>query len=863
MQDIDSRKQMEGLQNLIAELQAANRELTDANSRLAARLEEQEKRTRHFASFPHLNPNPVLEVASSGEVTFYNPVVPRLLADLGMDRKNIDAFLPDDMSLMLRKLEQQEEATLCREVALGGKIFSMTVNLVPQFGAARLYGYDITERKRAEEALRATHDELELRVRERTAELKNTMEALAAEQRRFLDVLDVLPVYVLLLTPDYHVPFANRFFRERFGESQGRRCFEYLFGRTEPCEVCETYKVLHDNKPREWEWTGPDGRNYSIFDYPFADTDGSRLILEMGIDITERKLNEAELEEYRHHLEELVHRRTGELEEANEQLQEEIDEREIIEEALQKSNERLALLAESARLLLTSDSPENIVRTICEKVMHHLGCHVFFNYLVNGPGQRMHLNAYAGIDAEAAAAIEWLDFGVAVCGCAAGSGRRIVAEDIANSDDERATIVRSLGMQAYACHPLIYQERTLGTLSFGTRDRAYFSLDDLELMNAISGQVAIAMARKQAEGALLQAKQEWERTFDSVPDLIAILDKEHRIMRVNRAMAERLHATPDQCVDLNCYNCVHGMNGPPSFCPHSLSLIDGKEHVAEVHEERLGGDFLVTTTPLIDEEGKMLGTVHVSRDITERKRDEEKIRKLNENLKNMLIQLAAANRELEAFSFSVSHDLRAPLRSIAGFSQVLQEDYGDKLDADGRDALERIQAGTHRMGRLIDDLLDLSRVTRAEMRRERVNLSGMAEKIAASLAGGNSERQVDWRIAPDVFVDGDEQLLHVVLDNLLRNAFKFTAKQPAAIIEFGAMEHQDGEMVYFVKDNGAGLDMVYAGKLFSPFQRLHAVSEFPGTGIGLATVKRIVSRHGGRVWIEGETGRGATVFFTL
>jgi PAS domain S-box-containing protein len=863
MEDNAGREQIGQLQNHIEELKTANRELTDANLRLRSRIEEQEERTRRFASFPHLNPNPVLEVAASGEVTFFNPAAQRILAGLGMEQEHISAFLPGDMSLISRDLAQKEESTLYREVALGERIFAATVHLVPQFAAVRVYAYDITERKRAEEALRMAHAELELRVRDRTAELKKTMEALSTEQRRFIEVLDMLPVYVVLLAPDYHVPFANRFFRERFGESAGRRCFEYLFGRNEPCEVCETFKVLQDNRPREWEWPGPDGRIYSIFDYPFADADGSPLILEMGIDITERKLAEAELAEHRYHLEELVQRRTGQLEEANEQLQEEIDEREIIEEALQKSNEKLALLAESARLLLTSESPERIVRTICEKVMQHLGCHLFFNYLVDKTGKCMRLNAYAGIGAVAAAEIESLAFGAAVCGCVALDGRRIVAEDIANSGDERASIVRSLGIQAFACHPLIYQDRTLGTLSFGTRDRAYFSLDELELMNTITGQVAIAMARKQAEGALLRAKQEWERTFDSVPDLIAILDKEHRIIRVNRAMAERLGATPDQCVDLNCYKCVHGMTGPPSFCPHSLSLIDGKEHVAEVHEDRLGGDFLVTTTPLLDEEGKMLGTVHVSRDITERKRDEEKIRKLNERLKNSITQLAAANRELEAFSSSVSHDLRAPLRSIAGFSQVLQEDYAERLDGEGRDALQRIVAGTHRMGRLIDDLLNLSRVTRTEMRRERVNLSGMAQRVAASLAQSQPERQVAWLIAADVFVDGDEHLLLVLLDNLLRNAFKFTAKQPAAKIEFGAAELQDGEKVYFVKDNGAGFDMSYAGKLFSPFQRLHTTSEFPGTGIGLATVKRIVNRHGGRVWIEGEPGKGAAVFFTL
>jgi light-regulated signal transduction histidine kinase (bacteriophytochrome) len=309
---------------------------------------------------------------------------------------------------------------------------------------------------------------------------------------------------------------------------------------------------------------------------------------------------------------------------------------------------------------------------------------------------------------------------------------------------------------------------------------------------------------------------------------------------------------------------VHGAAGPPVFCPHSKSLADGKEHSVEVHEERLGGDFLVTTTPLLDNNGKMMGTVHVSRDITERKRDEAKIRKLNENLKISISQLAAANRELEAFSYSVSHDLRAPLRSIAGFSQALEEDYAHRLDEEGLDSLARIIAATQRMGRLIDDLLNLSRVSRAEMRHEKVNLSSLARRIADSL-GKNSrpERQVEWRVDADIVVEGDEYLLHVVLDNLLRNAFKFTTKQPEAIIEFGAMEQQNGENAYYVRDNGAGFDMTYADKLFKPFQRLHTVSEFPGTGIGLATVKRIINRHGGNVWIEGEPGKGAVVFFTL
>ena len=222
----------------------------------------------------------------------------------------------------------------------------------------------------------------------------------------------------------------------------------------------------------------------------------------------------------------------------------------------------------------------------------------------------------------------------------------------------------------------------------------------------------------------------------------------------------------------------------------------------------------------------------------------------------------AANRELEAFAYSVSHDLRAPLRSIAGFSHLLMEDYYDKLDEEGKDSLNRIFAATDKMGRLIDDLLNLSRLTRAEMTRQQVNISTLVRKIAEAKKMAQPEREVEFVIQDHLFVEGDSQLLNVLLENLLENAWKFTGKSESARIEFGAMD-EEGKLIYFIRDNGVGFDMEYAGKLFQPFQRVHAMNEFPGTGIGLATVKRIIERHGGRVWIEAEEGKGTTVYFTL
>jgi signal transduction histidine kinase len=240
----------------------------------------------------------------------------------------------------------------------------------------------------------------------------------------------------------------------------------------------------------------------------------------------------------------------------------------------------------------------------------------------------------------------------------------------------------------------------------------------------------------------------------------------------------------------------------------------------------------------------------------------EQLLQLNTELELKASQLTAANKEMEAFSYSVSHDLRSPLRALDGFSQVLEEDYADHLDEEGKRYLARIRAASQRMGQLIDDLLELSRLTRSEMRRKQVNLSEMAYKIVAELREQNPDREVECHIEDDLIVNGDVALLRVVMNNLLGNAWKYTGKQPNAQVTFGCTE-RGGQRIYFVKDNGAGFDMEYADKLFGVFQRLHSATEFPGNGVGLATVQRIIHRHGGEIWAEAEVGRGATFYFSL
>jgi len=240
----------------------------------------------------------------------------------------------------------------------------------------------------------------------------------------------------------------------------------------------------------------------------------------------------------------------------------------------------------------------------------------------------------------------------------------------------------------------------------------------------------------------------------------------------------------------------------------------------------------------------------------------QELEERHEALRRQAAELLAANQELDAFAYSVSHDLRAPLRSIDGFSQVLLEDFAEQLGEAGRDSLRRVRAASQRMAALIDDLLKLARVTRVEMRTTTVDVSGMARDIAAELQRTDSARHVEFAIAPGLQARADAPLIRVVLENLLRNSWKYTAKKPQAHIEFGSVDANGGR-AFMVRDDGAGFDMKYMDKLFGVFQRLHSTAEFEGTGVGLATVRRIITRHGGQIWAEAAVDQGATFYFTL
>jgi PAS domain S-box-containing protein len=376
-------------------------------------------------------------------------------------------------------------------------------------------------------------------------------------------------------------------------------------------------------------------------------------------------------------------------------------------------------------------------------------------------------------------------------------------------------------------------------------------------------------SQKQLEKEIIESKKRYQLIVNTQQEMICHYLPDTTRVFVNQAYCRTLGLSEPELIGRKFLE-----NIPPEYCENMVAIISSltpeqpviiHEHQAVLPDGTLSWQQW-TEQAIFNDTGEIVECQAVGRDITERKQAEKEIRTLNEELEERVrertAQLEMANRELDAFTYSASHDLRGPLNRISGFSEALLEDYADLLDSQGKDYLQRIFNSSQHMGELIDDLLELSRVTQHKISREPVEMSALVNIYLKELQAGEPDRPVETVITPGLVVEGDTALLRIALENLLNNAWKFSNAKNPARIEFGN-EVQRGKEVFYIRDNGTGFDMKHAEKLFAAFQRLHDAKTYPGTGIGLSIVSRIIKRHGGEIWAEGEVGKGACFFFTL
>lgn len=613
---------------------------------------------------------------------------------------------------------------------------------------------EIAERKQAETAL------------------SRAMQALGAEQRRFRDVLDLLPAYVVLLGPDYHVPFANRYFRERFGEAHGRRCFEYLFGRSEPCEICEAYNVLKTGAPHQWEWTGPDGRSYDVYDFPFTESDGSGLILEMGIDVTERKLAGQEL---------------------------------------QRASAYNRSLLEASLDPLVTISPDGKITDVNRATEEITGC----------------------------------------------SRQVLVGTDFSDyfTDPEKARegyqqVFREGLVQDYE----LAVRRPDGHVTPVLYNASVYRDPNGKVVGVFAAARDIT-ERKRAERKLSRANAYNRSLLESSLDPLVTIAADGKITDINRATEVITGCSREELVGTDFSD--YFTDPEKARQGYQQVFREGSVQNYELRVCRRDGHVtpvLYNASVYRDERGSVAGVFAAARDITDRKRAEQA-------LEQKASDLARSNADLEQFAYVASHDLQEPLRMVANFTQLLADRFGDKLGDDGAEFIGYAVDGARRMQRLIQDLLTYSRVGTRGRSFEPTDCNEVLGAAVANLQASIQESGalVTHEELPTVAADASQ--LAQLFQNLVGNAIKFRSEAPPRV--HVSAERQPGQWAFAVQDNGIGFDPEFSDRIFIIFQRLHSRSEYPGTGIGLALCKKIIERHGGKIWVESKPNQGATFRFTI
>ncbi|MDM8005245.1 MAG: PAS domain S-box protein [Phycisphaerae bacterium] len=899
-------------------------------------------------------------------------------------------------------------------------------------------------------------DQPETRVRHHTDKPRRPGDQTDIDCRRFKKALDQLPAYLALLSPDYHVAYANRFFEERFGKSDGRRCYEYLFNRTEPCEDCQTYTALRTNAPHRWEWTGPDGRLYDIYDFPLTDADGSPLIMEVGLDITERRKAEAELAGYRNHLEQLVKEQTVQMMAANVRLQAEIAERRQVEEALRANEATLRGILNAAKESIWLFSPDGVILMGNEMALLRFG-----KPAEEVVGRRFHEVLPAELARARLASLRQ----------AVESGQPVEVEDERAGIMFRHTFYPVSDAEGHVTHVACFSrditegkraerelrrektfansvidtlpgifylfdsdgrflrwnrnfERVTGYAPAelsrmspwdffrgGDRDRIrdavrrvfetgetaieadfvskdgrvmphYFTGVRIELAEGVclAGMGLDITERKQAEVQLRETRDYLENLLNYANAPIIVWDREFRITRFNHAFERLTGLTADGVIgrpldilfpaDRRTEAMAHirrtqagerwevveipirhvdGTVRTVLWNSATLFADDGKTVVATIaqgqditariraeerlrklsraveqspatvvitdtegnieyvnpqftratgytFEEAIGknprilktehtppethqqlwetiksgrdwhGEFCnrrkngepywesASISPVTDAEGRTTHFVAVKIDITDRKRAEEALRRVADDL-------ARSNRDLEQFAYVASHDLQEPLRTVAGYLQLIERRYKSKLDKDADEFIEFAVDGAVRLQQLIDDLLAYSRIDTHGRPFDSTDCGRVLETVVEGLQAVIRENRAVITYDPLPTVRADATQIMQLFQNLIGNAIKFRSDQAPVIHVSTRQVGRDWQ--FSVQDNGIGMHSQYFDRIFVVFQRLHTRDSYPGTGIGLAICKRIVDRHGGKIWVESEVGKGSTFFFTL